>query len=364
MADPDLISTYDYDLPPGLIALEPPPTRSGGRLMVVEADRPPSHARVIDLPDLLRPGDLLVFNATRVLPARLTLSRRTGARLEALIIGFGSEGRFDDPSLPAVCLLKGRSSVRTGERLVAPDGTDVELLGTGPHGEVTLRFAADPGLLLTAHGLPPLPPYIRAGRKARGRRDTEDADLDRYQTVFARQAGAVAAPTAGLHFDTPLLDELRRRGVNTAEIVLHVGIGTFRPVDTERLSEHPMHVEHFEVSPSTVEAVAATRRSGGRVVAVGTTVVRCLESAVGPDGSVAAGAGRTRLLIAPGYRFAAVDALFTNFHQPRSTLLALVSALVGVDRILDAYRQAVDASYRFLSYGDAMLILPTRTPEP
>ena len=312
------------------------------------------------LVDHLNAGDLLIFNETQVIPSRLRLRRRSGAQLEALVIGFGSEGCWDAAAGDPLCLLKGAASLKPGESLLLEDSSEATFLGRAEHGASTLRFDRPLFELFAELGLPPLPPYIRAGRKARGESETVATDRASYQTLCASEAGAVAAPTAGLHFDDALLAAVAARGVETATVRLHVGIGTFRPVESARLSEHNMHSERYEISQTTLEAVAKTRARGGRVVAVGTTVVRTLESHLGPKQGPLA--GTTDILIRPGYRFAAVDALLTNFHQPRSTLLALVSAFAGYDLIRRGYAKALDEGFRFLSYGDAMFIANRAEP--
>ena len=361
MPDLDLIEHYDYALPDSAIALHPAVPRSSSRMLVVD----PAQGAIIDskmlaFPGQLRAGDLLVFNETRVIPSRLRLRRQTGAQLESLVIGFGSEGCWDAGAGDPLCLLRGAASVRPGEALLLDDGSTATLVARAEHGAVLLRFERPVFELFAEVGLPPLPPYIRAGRRAGGQRETNDDDRANYQTTFAADDGAVAAPTAGLHFDDALLASLSERGVRRAAVRLHVGIGTFRPVESERLSAHTMHAERYELPEETVSAIAQTREAGGRVVAVGTTVVRTLESHFGPSRGPLRGS--TEILIRPGYRFGAVDALLTNFHQPRSTLLALVSAFAGYDIIRRGYETALAHDYRFLSYGDAMFIANRAEP--
>lgn len=335
-------SDFHYDLPEELIAQAPLPERSASRLMVV----PPAPGafedrHVRDLPGLLRPGDLLVFNDTRVIPARLFGQKESGGRVEILIERLlpGDEARAQ---------MRASKSPRAGARILLDAGGHAEVLGRD--GEFfLLRFHVDGGLepwLLRAGRLP-LPPYIR--------REPGQDDAERYQTVFARKVGAVAAPTAGLHFDEPLLQALRERGVEFGHVTLHVGAGTFQPVRVEDVREHRMHSEWLNVGAELVAQVQRTRAAGGRVVAVGTTVVRALETAM-RDGSLQPFAGETRIFIFPGYRIRSVDAMVTNFHLPESTLLMLVSAFAGRERILEAYRHAVARRYRFFSYGDAMLL--------
>jgi S-adenosylmethionine:tRNA ribosyltransferase-isomerase len=299
--------------------------------------------RFRELPALLQPGDLLVFNDTRVLPARLYGRKESGGAVEILIervIGM-HEARAQ---------LGVSKKPKPGACIVLEDGSVFTVLGREDE-FFRLRLEGDVPLekLLLRRGHMPLPPYIT--------RADEAQDRERYQTVFARETGAVAAPTAGLHFDAPLLEALRARGVDLGYVTLHVGAGTFQPMRTERVEDHVMHREWLNVGATLVEQVRRTRAAGGRVVAVGTTVVRALESASG-DGGLAPFSGETQIFIVPGYRFRSIDALITNFHLPQSTLLMLVSALAGRELVLDAYRHAIAQRYRFFSYGDAMLILP------
>jgi len=343
-------SDFHYDLPEELIAQAPLAERSASRLLVV----PPAPAayddrHVRDLPDLLQPGDLLVFNDTRVIPARLFGQKESGGRVEILI-----ERLL--PDAQARVQMRASKSPKPGSRIVLDGGGQAEVLGR-EDAFFVVRFEVGEPLeqWLARVGRLPLPPYIQ--------REPDAADAERYQTVFAREVGAVAAPTAGLHFDEQMLDTLARHGIRQAFVTLHVGAGTFQPVRVEDLSRHQMHSERYSVPPETLAQVLATRRAGGRVVAVGTTSVRALESAArqlreaGPaQPSAAALEGDTRLFITPGYEFAWVDALITNFHLPRSTLLMLVSALAGMAPIQRAYAHAVQSRYRFFSYGDAMFI--------
>jgi S-adenosylmethionine:tRNA ribosyltransferase-isomerase len=338
-------SDFHYELPPELIAQAPLPERSASRLLVVPpAPAPFSDLGIRDLPQLLQPGDLLVFNDTRVIPARLFGTKATGGRVEILI-----ERLL--PSNEARAQIGASKSPRSGSRIALDAGGEAEVLGRD--GEFyRLRFHVPESLegWLRHAGRLPLPPYIH--------RDPDAADDERYQTVFARETGAVAAPTAGLHFDQPLLDALRARGVESGHVTLHVGAGTFQPVRVDELSEHRMHSEWLNVGAALVDRIRRTRANGGRVIAVGTTVVRALESAL-RDGELQPFAGETSIFILPGYIIRSVDALLTNFHLPESTLLMLVSAFAGRERILAAYRHAVEARYRFFSYGDAMLLFPS-----
>jgi S-adenosylmethionine:tRNA ribosyltransferase-isomerase len=337
-------SDFTFDLPPELIAQHPAANRAGSRLLHVAqgglADR-----AIVDLPDLLRPGDLLVFNDTRVIKARLFGHKATGGRVEILVERVLGERE--------VLAQIGASKTPKAGSLIAleNDPASFEVLGRD-EAFFHLRWKGQGTVLdlLERAGRLPLPPYIRHAPDA--------ADAERYQTVFAREPGAVAAPTAGLHFDPPLLAALRGRGIQAATLTLHVGAGTFQPVRVEDLSEHRMHAERYRIPAELATRIARVRSAGGRVVAVGTTSVRALESAAGPDGSIAAGEGETRIFITPGYRFRAVDVLVTNFHLPESTLLMLVCAFGGTERMLAAYRHAVAQRYRFFSYGDAVLLEP------
>ncbi len=333
---------FHYDLPPELIAQAPLPERSASRLLhVPPAPAPFADLHVRDLPGLLRSGDLLVFNDTRVIPARLFGAKTTGGRVEILIerlLG-GQEARAQ---------LGVSKSPKAGARIVLDAGGEAEVLGRdGEFYRLRFHTGAPLEAFLLHAGQLPLPPYIQ---RAPGLDDAE-----RYQTVFARHTGAVAAPTAGLHFDAPLLDALRAQGVAFGHVTLHVGAGTFQPMRAETVHEHRMHSEWLNVGAELVAQVRETRARGGRVVAVGTTVVRALESAM-RDGELQPFAGDTQIFIFPGYRIRSVDAMVTNFHLPESTLLMLVSAFAGRGRIFDAYRHAVAQRYRFFSYGDAMLL--------
>jgi S-adenosylmethionine:tRNA ribosyltransferase-isomerase len=337
-------SDFDFDLPPDLIAQAPLERRSGSRLLVVDvAARSKANRKFYDLPDLIQPGDLLVFNDTRVLPARLYGRKDTGGAVEILIerVTGAREARAQ---------LGVSKKPKEGGIIELADGTHITVMGRD--GEFfMLRFEIDEPLerLLSRLGEMPLPPYIE--------RTADASDMERYQTVFAREPGAVAAPTAGLHFDEALLEKLRNKGVDFGYVTLHVGAGTFQPMRAENVQDHVMHREWLNVGAELVEKIRATRAAGHRVIAVGTTVVRALESAT-VEGVLRPFAGETQIFIFPGYKITSVDALVTNFHLPQSTLLMLVSALAGKEVILDAYRYAVLQRYRFFSYGDAMLILP------
>ena len=344
---------FDYDLPPELIAQEPLPDRDQSRMMVL--DRRTGEIRhdvVRNLPGYLHPGDLLVLNDTKVIPARL-LGRKaeTGGQVELLLLEDMGGGRWT-----ALCGASRRPGI--GARLILGAGKiEAVVRERFEDGRLAVDLLCDRPLMevLQEEGLPPLPPYIKRDYTS-GDTGRRADDMTRYQTVYARVPGAVAAPTAGLHLTRTLIETLERQGVPHCAVTLHVGIGTFRPVATETVEEHRMGDERYEVPPSAVGAIRAARRAGGRIVAVGSTVVRTLETAAAGDG-VAIGQGRTTIFIHPPYRFRVVDCLLTNFHLPRSTLLMMVSALAGRDAILAAYREAVRARYRFYSYGDCMLIL-------
>ncbi len=334
------ISEFDYELPADLIARHPLPERTGSRLLCLDrASGLLEHAAFPDLGDRLQPGDLLVINDTRVLPGRLQARKETGGRVEIMV-----ERLLDERTVLAQ--LGSNRTPAVGAVLLC--GADVRARITRRDGVFShIEFDRDVLTVLDAQGEMPLPPYLERG--------VEPADEQRYQTVYADRPGAVAAPTAGLHFDQDLLARLQDRGVSLARVTLHVGAGTFLPVREEDVTRHEMHAEYLEVSESVCDAVRATRARGGRVVAVGTTSMRALESAAS-DGELRPMAGETRLYILPGYRFRVCDALVTNFHLPRSTLLMLVSAFAGVDHIRSAYAEAIRQRYRFYSYGDAMFI--------
>ncbi|HUB88228.1 MAG TPA: tRNA preQ1(34) S-adenosylmethionine ribosyltransferase-isomerase QueA [Dyella sp.] len=337
-------SDFDLDLPPELIAQAPLAERSASRLLLLDAAAGQREDRMFrELPEFLRPGDLLVFNDTRVLPARLYGQKPSGGAVEILIERV--TGAHE-----ATVQLGVSKKPREGTAIILADGSHATVLGRD-ESFFRLRFESPEPLerLLAKLGEMPLPPYIS--------RHADASDLERYQTVYAREPGAVAAPTAGLHFDEALLKQLRDIGVDFGYVTLHVGAGTFQPVRAEELAHHQMHREWLNVGASLVEQIQRTRRAGGRVIAVGTTVVRALESAT-VNGDLRPFAGETQIFIFPGYRITSIDGLITNFHLPQSTLLMLISALAGREFILDAYRHAVQERYRFFSYGDAMLILP------
>lgn len=358
-----ILSEFDFELPEAQIAQAPLADREASRLLVVSREsgelvEPAQEHHVRDLPRWLEPGDLLVVNATRVVPARLLGRKRSGGIAEALLLGRDESRGAPPGSFRA--LLKCTGRVREGLVLAfgRPDaignGTvlEAEVAALHERGEVTLRFTGadvDPYSV----GIAPLPPYIR-----RPDGGSAEQDLARYQTVFAREPGAVAAPTAGLHLTSSLFERLRERGVATAEVVLHVGMGTFRPLDAEAWRSGRLHRERFELSPETALAIERTRAAGGRIVAVGTTTTRVLESRADEQGRVTPGRGETDLFLRPGATFRVVDALLTNFHLPRSSLLMLIAAMIGREAVLANYRHAIARGFRFYSYGDAMLILP------
>jgi len=342
---------FDYELPAERIAQVPARGREQSRMLVVDrATGDLTHAGFADLPRYLRPGDLLVLNDTRVLPSRLYVSKiPSGGRVELLLLEEHPDGTWE-------ALMRASRRPRSGSRLQLGSGAAVlEVVAEGEQGRCRIRIESDRPVLdlLEAEGRPPLPPYIR--------RDADEAaraeDRERYQTVFAAVPGAVAAPTAGLHFTHAMFGRLLHQGVDRCTVTLHVGIGTFRPVSADRVEDHVMSSERFELPAAAAEAVARTRGNQGRVVAVGSTSVRTLETQAAESGRVTAGTGRTSLFIHPPYRFQVVDAMLTNFHLPRSTLLMMVCAFGGRDLILHAYREAVREQYRFYSYGDCMLIV-------
>ena len=349
------LGDFDFSLPSRLIAQNPTAERSASRLLDGTGALPVDRG-FRDLPALLAPGDLLVLNDTRVLKARLYGEKPTGGSVEALV-------ERVLPNHEVTAQLRASKSPRPGSTIRFAGAFDAEVLGrTGPDGSMYhLRLPGDPIALLEQHGHVPLPPYITHG-------DTQ-IDRERYQTLFASRPGAVAAPTASLHFDTLVLRALAQRGVLTARITLHVGAGTFQPVRTASLSEHRMHSEWYDVPAETVAAIAAARARGARVVAAGTTALRALESAAlaaaqaGQDDAIAAGARETELFITPGFHFRVVDRLITNFHLPKSTLLMLACAFAGYEHTMALYHHAIEARYRFFSYGDAMLLERRTTPD-
>ena len=347
------LSDFDFDLPEGRIATRPAVPRTSARLLVAEGDRI-ADAQVHDLPDWLRPGDRLVLNDTRVIPARLSGERHrssaqgdTSARIEVTLLEPRADGDWS-------ALVKPLKKVKPGEDILFGAGLSATLTGT-EDGQGLLRFnlsGDDFDAALAQAGAMPLPPYIAAKRAA------DAQDMTDYQTVFAREPGAVAAPTASLHFDQALLETLRARGVAFSHVTLHVGAGTFLPVKVDDVTDHKMHSERGTVSAAAAAEINATKAAGGRVIPVGTTALRLIETAAQWDGVIAPWQGATDIFIYPGYRFRIADALMTNFHLPKSTLMMLVSALMGPDRIRRIYAHAINHDYRFFSYGDASLLLP------
>jgi S-adenosylmethionine:tRNA ribosyltransferase-isomerase len=335
-------SDFDFELPSALIAQFPAPERSGSRLLCLDGSSGELRDALFrDLPQLLHADDLLVFNDTRVIQARLFGHKLSGGKVEVLV-----ERVLDTHRVLAQ--VRASHAPKPGSRLLLSEVVEVEVLARQDD-LFELRFAGETAVaeLLEQHGRLPLPPYITHAPGA--------DDERRYQTVYARHPGAVAAPTAGLHFDEQVMQQLEQQRVQSAFVTLHVGAGTFQPVRVEDLAEHRMHSEWYEILPDTAEQIHAARRRGGRIIAVGTTVLRALESAA-RQGEIAAGGGDTDIFITPGYRFRVVDCLLTNFHLPRTTLLMLVSAFGGVAHIRQAYQHAIEQRYRFFSYGDAMLI--------
>ncbi|SDF11277.1 tRNA preQ1(34) S-adenosylmethionine ribosyltransferase-isomerase QueA [Sporolituus thermophilus] len=338
-----LVTEFDYYLPEELIAQQPCEPRDHSRLLVLDRRTGNiEHRRFYNLPDYLQPGDTLVFNDTKVIPARLIGAKAgTGGKVEVFLLNRLTGDEWET-------LVKPGKRARPGTQVVFGDELSCEILASTDYGGRIVRFNYSGVFeeILDRLGETPLPPYIKARL----------ADKDRYQTVYAKERGSAAAPTAGLHFTPALLDRIRAKGINLAFITLHVGLGTFRPVTVTDITQHTMHREYYSVSPETAGLINRTKQAGGRIIAVGTTAVRTLET-VGAGGSVESGSGWTDIFIYPGYRFKVVDALVTNFHLPQSTLLMLVSALAGRENIMNAYHTAVREKYRFFSFGDAMLIL-------
>jgi len=347
-----LRTDFSFDLPDALIARYPTTERTASRLLCVNGETSDiSHGHFTDILDLVRPGDLMVFNDTRVIPARLFGQKETGGKIEILLERLQEDNR-------ALAHIRSSRSPKAGAKLILADGSQVEVLGRQDAlFELQFNPAVDLLALLEQIGHMPLPPYID--------REDELDDRERYQTVYGKNAGAVAAPTAGLHFDEPLLQALTNKGVETAFVTLHVGAGTFQPVKADNIFEHHMHSEFVQVSAEVCEQIKATKARGNRVIAVGTTSVRCLETAAklsAAESEIEPVQTDTNIFIYPGYRFQVVDALVTNFHLPESTLLMLVSALAGYSTMMQAYKEAVEEKYRFFSYGDAMFI--TQNPKP
>ncbi|BBC72736.1 S-adenosylmethionine:tRNA ribosyltransferase-isomerase [Altererythrobacter sp. B11] len=340
------VDLFDFELPPERIALRPARPRDSARMLVVPAEGPLLDRRASDLPAMLRPGDVLVFNDTRVIPAQLE-GRRGEARIGATL-----HKRIDLRRWQA--FIRNGKRLRPGDEIAFPAGVSAIAEERHADGSWRLAFAGEEPVevLLERAGRMPLPPYIA------GKRPTDEADREDYQTIFAREDGAVAAPTAALHFTPGLLAALDDAGIGRETLTLHVGAGTFLPVKAEDTEDHAMHAEWGRIGEAAAERLNAARRAGGRVIAVGTTSLRLLESATGEDGVIRPFAGDTSIFITPGYRFRAIDGLMTNFHLPKSTLFMLVSALMGLERMQAAYAHAIAAEYRFYSYGDASLLLP------
>jgi S-adenosylmethionine:tRNA ribosyltransferase-isomerase len=337
------LEDFDFDLPEELIAQLPSPSRDSSRLLVLDrSSGAVSERPFAEIVDLFSPGDLLVLNNTRVIPARLAGRKESGGKVEVFLVRKLSGDDWE-------CMVKASKPLRAGNRILFPDGCEATAVERGEE-TWTLSFSSpgDFGLWLRRHGAVPLPPYIR--------RNPSPEDLERYQTVFAEVEGAVAAPTAGLHFTAEILSAIAAKGIPIVPVTLHVGLGTFRPIRSEDIREHRMHCEWYSIPEETATLVNATREKGGRVVALGTTAARALEHSAS-SGRVVAGDGEADIFIYPGYTFRAVDALVTNFHLPRSTLLLLVCALAGREAVLRAYREAVERHFRFFSYGDAMFIV-------
>ena len=343
------LDEFDFDLPRELIADHPAEPRDAARLLVVPGSGALQDRHIADLPDLLRPGDLLVGNDTKVIPARL-VGTRGAATVEITLAHDLGGGNWQ-------VYAKGARRLRPGDQIVFADDFTAEIITKEPDGLVVLRFDLEGDAFTAAlarHGAMPLPPYIKRPKGG------DPADHARYQTMFARAPGAVAAPTAGLHFTPALIERLAAHGIGLATLTLHVGPGTFLPVKTDDPREHRMHGEWGVITAETAARIRAVKARGGRIVAIGTTSLRLLESAAAKTGDVAPFTGETRLFILPGYPFRVIDLLLTNFHLPRSTLFMLVSALAGLDRMKAAYAHAIDARYRFFSYGDACLIEPSK----
>jgi S-adenosylmethionine:tRNA ribosyltransferase-isomerase len=347
-----LLSHFDYALPPDLVAQEPAAERDASRLLVLDrASGRIEHGIFADLPRHLRPGDVLIVNDTRVIPARLFGVYEDGKSVEVLLVRPAANDCWE-------VMVKPAKPARIGRRLSLACGhLEATVVTLGIHGRRVVRFPEHVDLrgILSSYGVVPLPPYLKRSAEARGSR--LDPDRERYQTVYAREDGAVAAPTAGLHFTHELLDRIRERGVHVAALTLHVGPGTFLPVRTEDLSQHRMEAERYTIPGATAEAIQTAKREGRRVVAVGTTSVRALEHAAAGRGPFSAGRGDADLFITPGFRFRMVDVFLTNLHLPRSTPLVLVAAFAGLEATRRAYADAVARRYRFFSYGDAMLIV-------
>ena len=346
---PTVTSEYRYDLPPELIAKAPAEPADASRLMLLNANGTFEHRTFADLPSLLRPGDLLVINETRVIRARLRGRRAGGGAAEVLLLRPLDRSRFDPQAREWEALVRPGRRLRPGSRVTFGDAGACEVADVASDGIRHIRFDETVSLLelLERHGEMPLPKYVGPGDEARAAR---------YQTMFARVPGSVAAPTASLHFTPRVVEALQRRGVEIVPLALDVGYGTFRPIEAERIADHVMHAEHYAIPEATAAAIESAKRQRRRVVAAGTTVLRALESAARESGTVSAGEAETALFITPGFQFRVADVLLTNFHLPASSLLVLVAAFAGYERIMRAYACAISERYRFYSFGDAMLI--------
>ncbi len=339
-----LVTDFSYILPDELIARYPAKERDSSRLMILQRNSSAlNETNFGNIVDWLRPNDLLVLNTTKVIPARLFGKKETGGRVEIFLVEPLKEGWR--------CLLRSSKTCRKGQRIALPEGVDAEVIDRHGDQDWHVRFTGtkDFEAWLQSAGQMPIPPYLN--------RESEELDRRRYQTVYANEPGAVAAPTAGLHFTPELMELLQKKGVRLAKVVLHIGLGTFQPVRVKKVQEHLIHKERYLIPQETVKAIEDTRKSGGRVIAVGTTSCRTLEHSSSTAGKLKAGHGEADIFIYPGYKFKEVDALLTNFHLPESTLLMLVSAFAGTDFVLSAYKEAVKRQFRFYSYGDAMLII-------
>jgi len=341
------ISLFDYDLPEELIAQFPLPKRDESRLMVLDRRTETiSHHIFSQLPDFLNNGDLLVMNNTKVIPARLIGKKeKTGGNVEILLLSVMADGLWK-------ALVKHSSRIKYGSKVIFGDGRlTARILDKTESQERLIKFETDgdPKKLIEELGKPPLPPYIK--------REIEPEDKERYQTIYAKEEGAVAAPTAGLHFTEAVFENLKAKGIDRVEITLHVGLGTFQPVKTENVEDHIIHEEIFSIPSEVAKRINETRSKGGKIVAVGTTTVRALESSIDANGEIIPRSGSTNIYIYPGFKFRAIDAMITNFHLPKSTLIMLVCAFAGRDFVMRAYHSAIKEKYRFYSYGDAMLIL-------
>lgn len=348
------IKEFDYDLPPELIAQYPLEERDHSRLMVLHRENKTiEHRYFFEIADYFKPGDVLVLNDTKVIPARLVGKKQSGGRIEVFLLRPQENGRVDESTWQ--CLINCSKKPKLHSKVLFDQSLTAEILEEEEEGfKVRFKYEGNIEQVLDHIGLTPLPPYIKRGNSLS---KDESLDRERYQTIFARSRGAVAAPTAGLHFTSELIDQIKAMGVKVLFLTLHVGWGTFQPVRVERIEEHGMHSEYYTLSPSTAKAINDARRRKARIIGVGTTTTRCLESTANGKGAIKSGKGYTNLFIYPAYSFKTIDSLITNFHLPRSTLLMLVSAFAEKEFILEAYREAIKEGYRFYSYGDAMFII-------